>query len=98
MKTKRGISLFLILVMSIQIIPMQQIAAWLSSGQVTEEIAHCINPVKGKSGSCEKDPIVMHAYGSVIHSLLATSLVKHNIDEAIYLRYADDILTPPPNC
>jgi hypothetical protein len=98
MKTKKGISIFLILVMSIQIIPLQQIAVWLSSGQVTEEIAHCTNPVKGKSGSCETEPMVVHAHGSVMHSLLASSLVKYHGDEAIYIRYADDILTPPPNC
>ena len=32
MKTKKLISLFLFLVLSIQVLPLQQIAAWLSSG------------------------------------------------------------------
>ena len=99
MKTKKLISIFLFLVLSIQVLPLQQIAAWLSSNAVTEEIAHSVNPVKSNSAPDEVHPLVaLHANNSGIHSMLATLLVKHYSAEALYIRYADDILTPPPNC
>jgi len=98
MKTKRLISFFLFIVLSIQVIPLQQIAEWLSSGQVTEEITHCINPAKVKSGFCEKDPMVAHSFDVLASFLTAHSGVRHFGDEAVYIRFADDIPTPPPNC
>jgi len=57
MKVKKLIPLFLILVLSIQFLPLQRIAAWLSSGQVIEEIVHGFDSSKSKSPSCEKDPL-----------------------------------------
>ena len=50
MKTEKIIAFFLTLVLSIQMLPLQQIAAWLSSGQATEEMAHAEKPVKPYSG------------------------------------------------
>ncbi len=51
MKFKKLIPLILILVLSIQFLfsPLQRIAAWLSSGQVTEELADGLDTVKSKS-------------------------------------------------
>ena len=99
MNSKKLISFLLFLVLSIQVLPLERIAAWLSSGQVTEEIAHSINPVKAKPGSDDVDPsFAFYALSSGIHSMLACSLVKHRRDEALYVRHADDILVPPPNC
>ena len=97
MKTKKLISIFLFLVLSIQVLPLQQIAAWLSSNAITEEIAHSVNPVKSNSASDEVHPLVALHANSVIHSLLASFLVKHHRAEALYVRHADDILSPPPN-
>jgi len=98
MKSKKLISLFLFLVLCIQTIPLQQIAAWLSSGQLTEEIAHSVNPVKAKSGLDEIHPLfTLHTFNSGIHSLLVSEQIKHHSDETLFLRHADDILTPPPN-
>ncbi len=99
MKTGKLISFFLILVLSIQVLPMQQIAAWLSSNSVTEEIAHSVNPVKSNTGADEvHPPFGLHGGNSAIHSILASSQVKHHRAEALYVRHADDILSPPPNC
>lgn len=99
MKIKKLISFFLILVLSIQVLPMQQIAAWLSSGSVTEEISHTVNPVKSNPGTDEVHPLfTLHTGSSFIHSMMASSLVKHHRAEALFIRHADDILSPPPNC
>jgi hypothetical protein len=99
MRTKKLISVFLFLVMSIQALPLQQIAAWLSSNTMTEEIAHSVNPVKPNPGTDEIHPLFsLHSYSSGVHSMLASFLIKHHQAEALYIRYADDILSPPPNC
>jgi hypothetical protein len=99
MKIKKLISFFLILVLSIQVLPMQQIAAWLSSNSVTEEISHTVNPVKSNTGTDEVHPLFTpHTGSSFIHSMMASSLVKHHRAEALIIRHADDILSPPPNC
>jgi hypothetical protein len=99
MNAKKLISLFLSIVLSIQVIPLQQIATWLASNPVTEEIAHNVNPVKSNSGTDDvHPPFVLHSNSSGIHSLLASFLVKHHRAEALYIRHADDILSPPPNC
>jgi len=98
MKLKKFISLVLFLVLSIQVLPLQQIAAWLSSGQVTEEISHTLNSVKGKSGMDEVDPpFTQHNFHNATHALILTSLEKHHRDEALFVRHPDDILAPPPN-
>jgi len=100
MRYTKLISFFLSLVLSIQVLPLQQIAAWLSSGQVTEEISHTVNPAKSKSANDEE-----HSFFTFIHQddlpfQSANFAVNFNYcrDEAVHLRYADDILSPPPNC
>jgi len=98
MKLKKFISIFLFLVLSIQVLPLQQIAAWLSSGQVTEEISHNLNSAKGKSGMDEVDlSFAQHNFHTGIHAFMLTSLEKHLRDEALFVRHPDDILAPPPN-
>jgi hypothetical protein len=98
MNSKKTISLFLFLVLSIQVLPLQRIAAWLSSGQITEEIAHSPNPIKGKSALDEADHSFLPAsFHSDTCSLLLSSFRKHHRDVALFTRHADEILTPPPN-
>ncbi|HEX3080994.1 MAG TPA: hypothetical protein VHQ04_11045 [Puia sp.] len=98
MKVKQLTPLFLTLVLSIQFLPLQRIAAWLSSGQITEEIVHGPDLSKSKSGSCEKDPTLLlqffHAGGP---APLMAVLTKFHSDETLFIRHADEILTPPPN-
>ncbi len=99
MKSKQLIAFFLLLVLSIQILPLQRIAAWLSSGQATEEISHNINPVKAKPGlHDEQDPFIVHTYNAGIDPLSDSDKLSHNRDELLFIRDADDIITPPPNC
>jgi hypothetical protein len=99
MKNNKLISLFLFLVLSIQVLPIQRIAAWFFSNPVTEELAHSVNPVKAKSGTDEvHPPFSLHPCHSGIQAILASALANHHRDEALYVRHADDILSPPPNC
>jgi len=98
MKFKKLIPLFLILVVSTQFLPLQRIAAWLSSGQVTEEIAHGLDTAKSKSLPYEKDPaLLLQFFNTGGHTLLTSVLNKFHSDETLLIRDADDILTPPPN-
>jgi len=98
MKVKKLIPLFLILVLSIQFLPLQRIAAWLSSGQVTEEIAHGLDSAKSKSTPNEKDPAVPSEFFNTGSLVLLTAVIsKFHRDETLLIRDADEILTPPPN-
>lgn len=98
MKVRKLIPLFLILVLSVQFLPLQRIAAWLTSGQVTEEMAHGLNASKGKSLSFENDPPLLFAsHNSEDNNLQSSKLKKYHHDESLQIRLADEILTPPPN-
>ena len=98
MKLKKLIPFFLILVLSIQFLPLQRIAAWLSSGQVTEEIIHGLDTGKSKANPEEKDPVLLIQFFNTVDRILpATILSKLHTDETLFIRDADEILTPPPN-
>ena len=98
MKFKKLIPLFLVLVLSIQFLPLQRIAAWLSSGQVTEELVHGLDTAKSKSLPCEKDPaLLLQSINTGDLALLTSILNKLHSDETLFIRDADEILTPPPN-
>ncbi len=98
MKFKKLIPLFFILVLSIQFLPLQRIAAWLSSGQMTEEITHCLDAEKSKSFPCEKDPaLLLQSCNSGNLALFTVTPNKFHNDETLLIRHADEILTPPPN-
>ena len=98
MKSKKLISLFLFLLLGVQTLPLQQIAAWLSSGQLKEEIAHNANPVKAKTGLDELDPAFdLHTLQDHLNILQRSVPVKNAGDERLIVRHAEDILTPPPN-
>ena len=97
MKFKKIIPLFLILVLSIQFLPIQRIAAWLSSGQVTEELDHGLDNSNSKSQPHEKDPAILLSFLNTGDASLTSSLNKFHSDETLLIRDADEILTPPPN-
>jgi hypothetical protein len=98
MKVTKLIPLFLILVLSVQFLPLERIAAWLSSGQVTEEIAHGLDTAKSKSLPYEKDPALLLQFSNTDgQALLSSILNKFHSDETLLFRDADEILTPPPN-
>ena len=98
MKFKKFIPLFLVLVLSIQFLPLQRIAAWLSSGQVTEEMAHGLDTSKSKLHLHEKDPALLFTFFNSGSQVLLNSLPRKFLsDETLLSRDADEILAPPPN-
>jgi hypothetical protein len=98
MKFKKLIPLFLVLVLSIQFLPIQCIAAWLSSGQVTEELDHGLDNSNSKSLPHEKDPAILLSFLNTNSQALLTPLLnKFHSDETLLIRDADEILSPPPN-
>lgn len=97
MKVKKIIAFICLIVLSTQVIPLQQIGAMLFNNQITEEIAH--------NSDCGKRPIEekeSHTYfpgvfntqaqklsGTNNHSIFAQSpLIKLHVAE---------VPTPPPN-
>jgi len=98
MTKRKFITIFVLLTMAIQVLPMQQIAAWLSSGQVNEEISTCANPVKSKPVSDDAHPPYHFSTrtGGLADDLMSGQSVLHR-DEALIRRHADEILSPPPN-
>jgi hypothetical protein len=96
LKTRRIISVFLLLVLSAQLLPLKQTMAWLLGGQATEELAHAENP--GRTGdNWQKDflPVSLPTLEHYSHTPATQLHSTHS--PALPLRHADDIPTPPPN-
>ena len=100
MNYNKLVSFFLILVLSIQLLPLQQIAQWLTSGQLTEEISHGINPEKPDPANEDGNGLyAMFGMAEIHYSATNVSAKnKRCSNESLFRRYYDDILTPPPNC
>jgi hypothetical protein len=97
---KKIISVFLLLVLCVQLLPLKQTIVWLLGGQATEELVH--GDADGKSGrpgdGLNKDFLPVY-HPTLIQSIMISSHipVPHQC-EGLEGRHADDILTPPPNC
>jgi hypothetical protein len=96
---KKIINIFLVLVLSVQMLPVQQMGRMLFSNQFNKEIPHSVDAAKSimKKADGKSDfvtPPVVCIYASIIY------LHKPQPAEAdaIPLNYATDILVPPPNC
>jgi hypothetical protein len=97
MESKKIKALFLFLVLSIQVLPFRQIAAWLSSNAATEEIVHNLDPVKAKSGMSEINSDFQNFHSLDINLTLSPTGFNYHHDESLIVRHPDDILAPPPN-
>ena len=99
MKRKKIISFFLVLVLSIQLLPLKQMISWLIQSQLTEEIVHAGDSGKGNAGLDEVHkwiPGIQHTISLSLQNDARGSI--HHDAEALIARHADDIPTPPPNC
>jgi len=96
---KKIISVFLLLVLSVQLLPLKQTVAWLLGGQATEELVHTEDGKAGRSGDDINKDFLPVYHPTLIQSILISSHVPvpHQC-EGLEGRHADDILTPPPNC
>ena len=97
---RKIISVFLLLVLCVQLLPLKQTIAWLLGGQATEELVHADDGGKSNRGG---DDLTKH-FLPVEHPTLMQSIlisahkpIPHQ-GEGLEARHADDILTPPPNC
>jgi hypothetical protein len=98
MKLKSVISVFLIFILSIQLLPVKQIVRWLLSGQATEEVVHAADESSKKSGCDESSKqFIAHQCSDDIRLFISSLRALHNKAEALTARLADDIPTPPPN-
>ncbi len=96
---KQVISIFLVLVLSIQLLPLTQIStAIYQSQQMNEELPHNDNP------SCPVFSEEIHKHFVSISNEELMGLTELRIIEVIhradkvYTRFSDDVQTPPPNC
>ncbi len=96
---KRLINIFLILVLSVQVLPVQQMGRALFSNLFNEEIPHSVDLEKDCCKKMQgKSEFIDWAAGPV---LIATSIeLRLPIldDAAIPHNHSNEILVPPPNC
>ncbi len=95
---KKIYTLFLLLVLAIQILPIQQMGSMLFSNQINEEIPHSIDFDNGclKKAQLKSDYLSTptFAIGSAFRDL---SLEHRCFADAIPQNHTDDIHVPPPN-
>ncbi len=93
---KKIINIFLVLVLSVQMLPLRQMGKLLFSNQFNEEIPHSMDVAKGvmkKACSDFVTPPVVCIRASIIY----LHMPKPVEADAIPLNHAADILVPPPN-
>lgn len=96
---KKICTYFLLLVLTIQILPIQQMGSLLFSNQFTEELAHSVEIEKNflKQGAVKSD--YLSAASFTLASLFINSSSQYlHFADAIPQNHADDIHVPPPNC
>ena len=99
MPGKKIISCFLVLVLSIQLLPLKQMVSWLIRNQVTEEIVHGGDSGKTNPGLDEVDKHFKVGQEFLPDHFFSVSTGSiHHDAETLIARHADDIPTPPPNC
>lgn len=91
---KKLIGLFLILVFLVPVLPVIQVGAMLSQGQMTEERADQSSDTVSKFNETEPNS---HLPGSSKSDVASALYMKRENDEHFLSRQADDIQTPPPN-
>jgi len=96
-KTRKIISVFLLLVLSAQLLPLKQTMAWLLGGTATEEIRHADDPDLSRTGDDWQKDFLPVSIPTLAHISYNSVTPIHSIHSpALPLRHADDIPTPPP--
>lgn len=95
---KRIINIFLILVMAIQILPIQQMGKLLYTNQFTEEIPHNLDHA-GELQPCEsKSDFISTPELSISHLKDCIGLIRPVTADVIPQNHTTEIHVPPPNC
>lgn len=95
---KQFYTVFLLMVMAIQILPIQQMGGLLFNNQFTEEVPHAVPIEKGNfQKAFLRSDYIATAFES-ISSFINANSPHHYFDAAIPPNHTSDILVPPPNC
>jgi len=95
---KQFCTVFLLMVMTIQILPIQQLGSLLFNNQFTEEVPHSVPIEKGNfQKAFLRSDYISTIFESISSHISATS-PHHYLDDAIPPNHTGDILVPPPNC
>lgn len=97
--SKRIINIFLILVLSVQILPVQQMGKMLYCNQFTEEIPHSLDhtPESAKQSESKSD-FISTPEVAMIHVNGSSNLVRPITSDVIPQNHTNEIHVPPPNC
>jgi hypothetical protein len=99
LKIRKIISVFLLLVLSAQLLPMKQTIRWLLGGQSTEELSVANDTDSGRPGDDLQKHFLPVYSPALDHGVeLPADRVLPILAEELSGRHADDIPTPPPNC
>ncbi len=98
--TKRLINILLILVLAIQILPIQQMGAALMNNQFTEEIPHSLDTTPTDSAKKQVGKSDFLDWDSPIANYFFINIIsyKPSIQVNIPVNHAFEVLVPPPNC
>lgn len=96
---KRLCTYFLLLVLAIQILPIQQMGSLLFSNQFTEEIPHSVDMDKGcfKKAGIKSDYLPTPTF-AITPVFIGFSFQHLHFADAIPQNHTGDIHVPPPNC
>ncbi len=94
------ISLFLCMLLALQMLPVQQIGKMLSTNQWTEELPHSVGDDTGKAdASACFQKAFLPVYGFSRTSFLSEAKAKAyiHLSEQIPSNHSTDVVTPPPD-
>ncbi len=96
---KRIINIFLILVLAVQILPIQQMGKLLFTNQFTEEIPHNLDSAGEPSQQSDaKSDFISTPELSLVHRKDCLGLIFPFTDAVIPQNHTTEIHVPPPNC
>jgi hypothetical protein len=100
LRTRKIISVFLLLVLCVQLLPLKQTISWLLGGQATEELVHAEDGGKSSRPGDDLQKHFLPVYYPTLVELIMRPSLAGLFDHGVGLigRHADDIPTPPPNC
>lgn len=96
---KQFCTLFLLLVLAIQALPIRQMGSLLFSNQFTEELPHTANADKSCLQKIDlKSDYLSASLETPVSAYINFTTHQHGFADAIPQNFTGDIHVPPPNC
>lgn len=96
---KKICTIFLLMVLAIQTLPIRQMGSLLFSNQFTEELPHTANHDKSCLQKIDlKSDYLSASLETPVSSYISFSRHQPGFADAIPQNYTGDIHVPPPNC